>query len=289
VETGSTLQIALGTNETAGIVSQGSSYALSLSGGTWSGPDSANVTGDGSAALMVTSAGLSTFTQISIVDTGGGDRVDFNDCGTNAYITSLAVGLTHSSAGIYFSGTSTFSGTASLSASTDCYCLLDAANLSMAEGDLSLTGTGAVAGVNCSIDVIQSQITTSATRRTNASPARKRPRSMGRAAGCDRFLGCHVLRLELQENRLLLAVGANIPNSTLADLPANAQSAIPSSSAIGQEQSAYYAAFGTDDVSLANPATMNVEGALPPHMGAVRQARKTSIQSSPTSVSGGVS
>jgi hypothetical protein len=55
-------------------------------------------------------------------------------------------------------------------------------------------------------------------------------------------------RLELLEHRLLLAVGANIPNSTLADLPTNAQSAI------GQDQSAYHAASGTAGVSLANLA-----------------------------------
>jgi hypothetical protein len=183
VETGSTLQIALGTNETAGIVSQGATYALHLLTGTWSGTDSLNVTGNGSAALTVTNAGLSTFTKINIVDTGGGDRVDFNDSGTNAYITNLAVGLTHSSAGIYFSGSSTFSGTASLSASTDCYCLLDAANLSMADGDLSLTGMGAVAGVNCSIDVIQSQITTSGAGNINLTGTGAQAPPVGETAG----------------------------------------------------------------------------------------------------------
>ena len=75
---------------------------------------------------------------------------------------------------------------------------------------------------------------------------------MGRAAGSDRFSGRRMLRLELLEHRLLLAVGANIPAKPLASLPASAQSAI--SSAIGQDQSAYHAASGAAGVSLANPA-----------------------------------
>ena len=126
---------------------------------SWLAPGAArirlNVTGNGSAALTITNAGLSTFTKINIVDTGSGDRVGFNDSGANAYITDFAVRLTHSSAGIYFSGSSTFSGTASLSASTDCEISLNGANLSTANGDMDLTAAGTVTGDYASIDVIR--------------------------------------------------------------------------------------------------------------------------------------
>ena len=75
---------------------------------------------------------------------------------------------------------------------------------------------------------------------------------MGAVAGSDRFSGCRVLHLELLERRILLALGASAPASTLADLPASVQSAV--SSAIGQDQSAYHAASAAAGVSLANPA-----------------------------------
>lgn len=91
-----------------------------------------------------------------------------------------------------------------------------------------------------------------ATRRINALPDRMGSRTMGGAARGDRFSGCYVLRLELLEQRVLLALGANIPASTLADLPVSDQSAI--SSAIGQNQSEYHAVCGAAGVTLANPA-----------------------------------
>ena len=88
--------------------------------------------------------------------------------------------------------------------------------------------------------------------RNNASPDRKRPKTIGSPAGGDRFPRSTVLHLELLEERVLLALGASVPASTLANLPAGAQSAI--SSAIGQDQSAYHAAPVAAGVNLANPA-----------------------------------
>src|SRR5262245_34972523 len=57
-EAGTTLDLVLGAGEKLGIVSNGPTYALSLTGGTWSGTDSANVSGNTSPTLTVTHAGI---------------------------------------------------------------------------------------------------------------------------------------------------------------------------------------------------------------------------------------
>ncbi len=93
LETGSTLMIALATNEQVGIVSHGTSYTFSLGDtGTWAGADSAKVTSqNGTPTLSVTPAGLAGFSGISIIDSGAGASVRFVDSGANTYSNNFSV------------------------------------------------------------------------------------------------------------------------------------------------------------------------------------------------------
>jgi len=80
---GTTLDLVLGTSEKVAIVATSTpSYSLTLTGGTWSGTNSTDVTGNGTSSLTITSAGITAFsTGIDITDSGstGGDAVAFND------------------------------------------------------------------------------------------------------------------------------------------------------------------------------------------------------------------
>ena len=70
VDNGTTLNLVLNTaNTNAAIVSAGTSYSVTLTGDTWVGTNDANVTGNGTATLTVTTAGIAAFTnQISLAD-----------------------------------------------------------------------------------------------------------------------------------------------------------------------------------------------------------------------------
>src|SRR5262245_2397335 len=59
-------------NKSVSIVSGGASYALTLAGDTWSGLNSANVTGDGTSVLTVTSAAFAT---VNVTDSAAGEGV----------------------------------------------------------------------------------------------------------------------------------------------------------------------------------------------------------------------
>src|SRR5437868_12959191 len=80
-------------NKSVGIVSAGTSYTLTLTGDTWSGTDSANVTGNGTALLTVTTAGLATFGTVNLTDSAAGSAVSFNDSGANAFTDNFNVTL----------------------------------------------------------------------------------------------------------------------------------------------------------------------------------------------------
>jgi hypothetical protein len=151
---GSTRDLFLGTNEKVAIVSNTTSYTLSLgTGQTWSGTNSADVTGNGSQSLTVTSAAITAFSSgISIADSGstGGDAVAFNDSSTNPYANGFNITLSDSSSGastpgLSFSGASTFSGDSRLSASVNGGVVVNS-GASIAAGDgasLMATGTNA--------------------------------------------------------------------------------------------------------------------------------------------------
>ena len=86
-DNGTTLNLILNKASTnVALVSNGSSYAFTLTGDTWSGSNDANVTGNGTATLTVTSAGIAAFTsKIGITDAAARTSVTFNDSGAKTY------------------------------------------------------------------------------------------------------------------------------------------------------------------------------------------------------------
>ncbi len=111
-ESGSILQIDLAANESVAITSSGTNYSLALTGGTFAGTDSANVTGNGTASLNVLAA---SFTDVKIDDTGTGASANFNNSGANTYTSSFTVTLDSTAPGFTtFAGTTAFTGNASL-------------------------------------------------------------------------------------------------------------------------------------------------------------------------------
>ncbi len=157
-DSGATLNLVLNVaNTSAAIVSGGTNYTVTLTGDTWSGTNDAKVTGNGTAALTVTAAGIAAFTsQISLVDAAaGGDSVTFNDSGVNAYANNLSVNLSNAAAGsIQFNGTTSFLGTSTLTASTtDSISVNSGATVQTTAGNLTLTATGAVAGNYVGINI----------------------------------------------------------------------------------------------------------------------------------------
>jgi hypothetical protein len=153
-----TLNLVLNhANTNVAIVSNGTSYTLTLTGDTWSGTNDANVTGNGTATLTVTAAGIAAFTNhVSLVDsTAGGDGVTFNDSGANSYANNFNINLSNAAAGsISFNGTTSFSGANTLSASTtDFISFNGGATVQTNAGSLTLTATGTVAGSYVGINV----------------------------------------------------------------------------------------------------------------------------------------
>lgn len=122
------------------IVSNGTSYSLTLTGDTWTGTDSANVTGNGLATLTVTAAGLAAFDHVNITDSTAGSAVTFNNSGASAYADHFNVTLDDAAAGaITFSGATSFTGSASLSASTTRNIVVNAgASIATVDGSLTL-------------------------------------------------------------------------------------------------------------------------------------------------------
>ncbi|HEY5311749.1 MAG TPA: hypothetical protein VIK18_04495, partial [Pirellulales bacterium] len=118
------LNLVLAANQNVGIISTGTNYDLTLSSGTWTGTDDANVTGNGSATLVVTNAGLSAFTtDINITDAGstGGDGVTFNTSQASGYFNSFNIALSNATttSALAFNGATNFENSASLSAAVD--------------------------------------------------------------------------------------------------------------------------------------------------------------------------
>ena len=116
-EAGATLSLDLDTAaESVGIVSNGATYTLTLVGGTWVGVDSANVTGNTTAVLTVTAAGLATFDTVNLTDSAAATSAAFNDSGANTYTDNFSIVLNNGSGGIAFNGASSFTGSLTLNA-----------------------------------------------------------------------------------------------------------------------------------------------------------------------------
>ena len=146
-EAGAVLNLGLAANNQLAIVSNGTSYTLSLGAtGTWSGINSANETGNGTSNLTVTAAGISAFTTgINLTDfaSTGGDGVTFNNSGANAYANNLAITLAHSTTGLVFISATSLAGSSTLTAASSGGILVNTgAGLTLNGGALSLSATG---------------------------------------------------------------------------------------------------------------------------------------------------
>jgi len=140
-EMGATLALDLDTvNEAVSVVSNGSSYTLTLTGGTWTGTNNAGiVTGNGTATLTVTADAFNT---LNLTDQAGvaSTAVTFANSGANSYSDTFNVTLDDAGAGaINFNGATSFIGTAALSASTSRNIVVNSgATVWTVDGNLSL-------------------------------------------------------------------------------------------------------------------------------------------------------
>ncbi len=140
---GTSLNLGLETNEQLAVVSNGSTYSLSLgASGTWGGSDDANVTGTGTNVLTVTAAGIAAFTTaINVADSGPGTTVTFNDGGAHDYQNSFLVTLDDAAAGtIAFNGYTGFTAASELRAVTTRNIVVHSgATVTTVDGDLTLS------------------------------------------------------------------------------------------------------------------------------------------------------
>jgi len=165
-DNGTTLNLVLNTaNSNAVIVSSGTAYALTLTGDTWSGADDANVAGNGTATLTITSAGITSFTTgISLTDSAAGTSVTFDDSGANVYANNFTIGLHNRPAlsGLMFNGASSF-GTFSLNANVDTTITVSGSgNVSTTSGTITLSanqGATPTSGDFDGIDLVGGTIT----------------------------------------------------------------------------------------------------------------------------------
>ncbi|HUY90682.1 MAG TPA: DUF4214 domain-containing protein [Pirellulales bacterium] len=162
-EVGGNLIVNLAANEAVGVAATGADAAtLTLTGGTWSGTDDANVSGNGTATLTV--AHESAFGLVDVSDSGTATSVAFNDSGANAYATSFTIGLHDSPAipGLAFNGTSSF-GAFDLDANVDSSIAVNSgASLSTTSGNITLQanqGVTPTSGNFVGIDVDHATIT----------------------------------------------------------------------------------------------------------------------------------
>jgi hypothetical protein len=160
---GSTLAINLtAANESVAITAGASSYTFALTAGTWSGTNSADATGNGTASLSAVKA---SFTAVTVDDGSTGNAVTFNTSGANTYASSFTVTLDAATAStITFNGNTAFTGSAAFSASTSRDInVASGAAVSVVDGALSLSANqqvtptaGTFVGVLVNSGVLQS-------------------------------------------------------------------------------------------------------------------------------------
>ncbi len=137
-ESSGILQIDLAANESLAVSSAGASYNLALSGGTFSGTDSANVTGNGTVSLSVIAA---AFTEVKIDDSGTGVNVNFNNSGVNTYTSSFTVTLDSTAPGSStFNGATAFVGNSSLFVQAGSVTANISSVVSVVNGNLTFRG-----------------------------------------------------------------------------------------------------------------------------------------------------
>ena len=146
-DSGATSNLALGNNDSVAVVSTGPTYSLSFgTTGTWSGTNDANVTGNGTNTLTVTSRRHQRVTTaINITDTrsAGGDAVSFGNSLSSGYANNFVISLANSTFGSAFTGNSTFTGSSSLTATASGAIVINSrAVVTTAGGAISLVATG---------------------------------------------------------------------------------------------------------------------------------------------------
>ncbi|MFO1485363.1 MAG: choice-of-anchor D domain-containing protein [Verrucomicrobiaceae bacterium] len=136
---GTTLQLNLTTaNETVAITAGASSYTFALTGGTWSGTDSADATGNGTASLSAVKA---SFAAVTVDDSSTGNGANFNDSGANTYTSSFTITLDSTTPGTStFSGTTAFTGSNALSLQSGVVLGNSGSVVSTVDGNLTLLG-----------------------------------------------------------------------------------------------------------------------------------------------------
>ncbi|MEZ4736529.1 MAG: tandem-95 repeat protein [Caldilineaceae bacterium] len=117
IASGSLLSLDLTASESVTIVSNGANYTFTLGGAaTWSGTDSANVTGNGTNMLTVVA---DAFTQIAITDAGAGASVTFGDSGANAFSDSVTIVLDAGSSAVTVANSVSFGDGSSFAVTAD--------------------------------------------------------------------------------------------------------------------------------------------------------------------------
>lgn len=148
-ESGGILQVDLAANESLAVTSAGASYNLALTGGTFSGTNSANVTGDATASLSVLAA---AFTDVKIDDSANNVSVNFADSGANTFTSSFTVTLDSTAPGFTtFAGTTAFTGSASLFLQSGGIAGSPGASISTVNGNLTLRGNMQTPGLTGNI------------------------------------------------------------------------------------------------------------------------------------------
>ena len=154
------MDLSITTAQNLAIFSTGTNYDLTLSSGTWTGSNTVDVTGNGSATLVVTSAGLSAFTTaVNITDPNstGGDGVTFNTSQASGYFNNFNITLSGASAAsaLAFNGATSFENSASLAAVVNGSVVINAgASLTSETGSIALDATGTNVALTAGGEVI---------------------------------------------------------------------------------------------------------------------------------------
>ena len=170
---GTTLKLALETNEQLSIISNDTTYMFSVNGGnTFSDggiTDTSDFSAFGGGSLTLQASGLTRYDDIEITDTGTGNSVRFNNSGANTYSDSFSITLDNAPAvgALTFVGATEFSGSNTLSADVaNRIWLFTNSQVTMDTGAITLSANSAGTGVGN----YQGILLSSSTLRSNSGP-----------------------------------------------------------------------------------------------------------------------
>jgi len=128
-------------NQLVSVVSNGTTYTFTLSGGatnTWTSSTSTNVSFTDSV-LTVTPTKRNTFGNINFTDSQTGNAVTFNTSGTNVFANNFIITLDNTPGVVTFNGTTHFSDSNAIHVTTStCIKFAVASSLSTVNGNLTL-------------------------------------------------------------------------------------------------------------------------------------------------------